>query len=403
MRVIQRFRDLPSEFSINKGSTARFKISVTGVNKNYSIRIYRLGYYDGLGARLKATLGPFTGIEQAAGISDATGLLDCGNWTESATWAVPADAVAGIYIAKLIRADNPTFGTSHITFVVRDDARTADILFKTADATWQAYNNYGGNSLYQGNIMIYSLIGRAAKVSYNRPFATRNIKPESFLYNAEYPMLRWLERNGYDVNYSTDLDFERDATPITPAKNKIIISPGHDEYWSLAERNRIEAARDAGVHLAFFSGNEVYWKTRWENSVDGNNTPQRTLVCFKEGTLGQGEYPCGQDYPANANCDPLANMWTGLWRFGQAEDGGRPENQLTGQISWIEKSVPIKVPSTFKDLRFWRNTSVASLTSGQEATLANYTLGYEYNYELDSYTSTYPYGRILMSSTSINR
>lgn len=391
-----------TEFSINKGSTVRFKINVTGAATDYTIRIYRLGYYQGLGAKLKATLGPFTGITQASGMPDPTGLLDCGNWLESASWNVPADAVSGIYIAKLIRNDNPTFGSSHITFVVRDDSRNADILFKTSDATWQAYNNYGGNSLYLGNIMTYSGIGRAAKVSYNRPFITRNIKPESFLFNAEYPMLRWLERNGYDVNYSTDLDFERDATPITPSKNKIIVSPGHDEYWSLAERNKVEAARDAGVHLAFFSGNEVYWKTRWENSIDGNNTPNRTLVCYKEGTLGQGEYPCGQDHPGNPNCDPLVNMWTGLWRFGQAEDGGRPENQLTGQMSWIEKSIQIEVPSEFKNLRFWRNTSIASLGTGQKASLTLASLGYEFNYENDAYSSYYPAGRILLSSTSIN-
>lgn len=396
----QTIQGFATDMSVNKGTTINFKIDISGTNKNFSIKIYRLGYYGGLGARLKADLGTFTGVSQPAGTTQPNGILDCGNWSVSASWAVPATAVSGIYVAKLVRADNG--GSSHITFIVRDDARNASILFKTADATWQAYNNYGGNSLYVGNIFIYSGIGRGAKVSYNRPFSTRNLKPECFLYNAEYPLLRWLERNGYDVAYSTDVDFERDATPITPAKNKIIISPSHDEYWSLNERNRIEAARNAGVHLAFFSGNEVYWKTRWENSIDGTNTPNRTLVCYKEGTFGQGEYPCGADFPLNPNCDPLANTWTGLWRFGQNKDvnAGRPENLLTGQMSWIEKTIPLKVPAEYKNLRFWRNTqNVSTLTGNNTATLSLGTLGYEFNYEQDEYSSTNPSGRILMSST----
>jgi len=378
-----------TDMSVNKGTTVRFKINVSGINRNYSIRIYRLGYYQGNGARLITNLGSFTGTVQPAPFTDAVlGLLDCGNWSESATWAVPSTAVSGIYVAKLVRSDNG--GSSHITFIVRDDAGTAPILFKTSDATWQAYNNYGGSSFYLGTTT--NPEGRAHKVSYNRPFSTRNIKPECFLFNAEYPMLRWLERNGYNMSYATDVDMERDQSLITPAKRKILLSVGHDEYWSAGQRNKFEAARNAGVHLAFFSGNEVYWKTRWEN----NN---RTLVCYKEGaTLGQGEFNCG------GNCDPMPGVWTGLWRFGceYAEDGCNPENALTGQLSWTESSTAIKVPDTYKNLPFWRNTSIATLGPGQTATLTDFTLGYEWNYEQPAFESYNPPGRITMSSTTFN-
>src|SRR5439155_24780422 len=92
-------------------------------------------------------------------------------------------------------------------------------------------------------------------------------------------------------------------------QHKVFMSVGHDEYWSQAQRANVTAARDAGVHLAFFSGNEVYWKTRYEPSIDGSSTAYRTLVCYKEGTLG--ENACG------AKCDP-ASAWTGLWRDGCA-------------------------------------------------------------------------------------
>ena len=116
----------------------------------------------------------------------ATGLIDCGNWAQSASWAVPPTAVSGIYFAKLTRTD--TGGASHIVFIVRDDAAHSDLLFQTSDTTWQAYNQYGGNSLYVG-----SPAGRAYKVSYNRPFTTPRTGAEDWVFNAEYPMVRWLE------------------------------------------------------------------------------------------------------------------------------------------------------------------------------------------------------------------
>ena len=108
---------------------------------------------------------------------------------------MPADAVSGIYFARLVRTDG-TAGASHVFFVVRDDDGGSDMLFQTSDTTWQAYNPYGGNSLYVG-----APAGRAYKVSYNRPFTTRGNAPEDWVFNAEYPMVRFLESNGYDVSY----------------------------------------------------------------------------------------------------------------------------------------------------------------------------------------------------------
>ena len=152
----------------------------------------------------------------------------------------------------------------------------SDLLFQTSDTTWQAYNSYGGNSLYTG----IAGAARAYKVSYNRPFTTRDYAPEDWLFNAEYPMIRWLEANGYNVSYTTGVDTDRRGAELL--EHKVFLSVGHDEYWSAAQRANVEAARDAGVHLAFFSGNEIFWKTRWETSIDGTGTPYRTLVCYKE-------------------------------------------------------------------------------------------------------------------------
>lgn len=383
-----------TDISVNKDQTVHFKIKTTATD--YSIDIYRLGYYNGDGAR-KVGTGQVTATlpqTQPSPLTDAiTGLVDCGNWSESGQWHVPATAVSGIYIARLKRTDND--GASHIVFIVRDDTSHSDMLFQASDATWQAYNVYGGNSLYVGTTSLPN--GHASKVSYNRPFLTRNGgggggAMEDWLFNAEYPMIRFLERNGYNVSYFTNTDAARYGSLIQ--NHKIYLSVGHDEYWSKEQRNNVEAARNAGVHMAFFSGNEVYWKTRWENSTDGSNTPYRTLVCYKEGTLG--ENVCG------IKCDPSAE-WTGLWRDGcsfPSADGCNAENSLTGQIGWQNSTGSIQVSAAYKTYRFWRNTSIASLSGASVATLPNGTLGYEWDdNKMDMYENSYPHGRMILSNT----
>ena len=375
-----------TNISVNRGGTIGFKVDTDA--SNYRLDIYRLGYYGGLGARKVATVLPSASLPQNQPncLSDATtGLIDCGNWALSGSWAVPANAISGIYVAKVVRTD--TNGASHIVFIVRNDSSSADILFQTADTTWQAYNTYGGNSLYTG-----LPAGRAYKVSYNRPFTTRGAdNGQDWLFNAEYPMVRWLEANGYHVSYTSGVDSERAGARIL--NHRMFMSNGHDEYWSAGQRANIEAARNAGVHLAFFSGNEVFWKTRWENSIDGSGTPHRTLVSYKE-------------THANAKIDPTAT-WTGTWRdprFSPPADGGRPENALTGQIFTVNDgpggTTSIVVPEVYGKMRLWRNTSVSSLAPGASATLPFGTLGYEWDEDLDN--GFRPAGLVRLSSTTVN-
>ena len=200
------------------------------------------------------------------------------------------------------------------------------------------------------------------KVSYNRPYLTRDGgggggASEDFFMNAEYPMIRFLERNGFDMSYTTDVDMARS----TVTRLRIIRFFFPSVMMNTGQRKngiRLKLHVHAGKNLAFFSGNEVYWKTRWENSVDGTNTPFRTMVCYKEGTLPTpGENACG------GKCDP-STEWTGLWRDGCSFPSGnacKPENALSGEISWDGTTGTIMVPVTYKSLRFWRNTSVATL------------------------------------------
>jgi len=364
---------------VNAGQTIFFKISTNAAS--YGIDIYRLGFYQGNDGRFITSISPSVPVPQIQPpcLTDiSTGLTDCGNWGISASWTVPSTAVSGVYFARLVRPDTGEVGA--IIFVVRNDSSPSDILEQTSDTTWQAYNDYGGNSLYSGNP-----VGRAYKVSYNRPVKTL----KDFFAN-EYPLVHWLEANGYDVTYSTGIDTDRNGALIT--QHRIFMSVGHDEYWSGGQRANVEAARAAGVNLAFFSGNEVFWKTRWEPSIDGSNTPYRTLVCYKE-TLANGAIDPG---------DPPT--WTGLWRdsrFSPPADGSRPENALSGTMFQVDppRNDAITVPQADGRMRFWRNTSIATLGSAQVATLPTGTLGYEWDEASDN--GFRPSGLIQLSTTTL--
>jgi hypothetical protein len=375
-----------TEISVNRGETVQFKIDTN--SNNYRLDIYRLGYYGGLGARLITTVQPSAILPQSQPpclTQPSTGLIDCGNWAESASWTVPSNATSGIYIARLVREDG-TSGESHIVFIVRNDGGASDLLFQASDTTWQAYNSYGGNSLYVG-----SPDGRAYKVSYNRPFNTRaGDTSHDWLFAGEYPMVRWLEANGYDVSYFSGVDTDRRGAELL--EHRVFLSVGHDEYWSGAQRANVEAARNAGVNLAFFSGNIMFWKTRWEESIDGSGTTYRTLVCYK-------------DTHANAKIDPLPNVWTGTWRdprFSPPADGGRPENALIGTVFMVNAPAEhaIKVPEATGKLRFWQNTMVADQALDQTATVGPITVGYEWDEDLNN--GFRPSGLIRLSTNTVN-
>ena len=153
----------------------------------------------------------------------------------------------------------------------------------------------------------------------------------------------------------------------------------------------MEAAREAGVNLAFFSGNEVFWKTRWEPSIDSTEEPFRTLVTYKETHAG-------------AKIDPVADVWTGTWRDSRPfnPEGPQPENALTGTIFTVDawRNDPLVVPAEYAGLRFWRNTLVANLTPGQKAVLLKGLLGHEWDEDIDN--GFRPCGLFRLSETTVD-
>ncbi len=424
-----------TDMSVNVGETVRFKIKTH--SPQYRIDIYRMGWYRGQGARLVQTVLPSASLPQAqpeCRMHTQTRLVDCGNWKESASWEVPDDAVSGVYAARLVREDDEPEGwqsetvgqapmdrpppgpqaygalglgqlrdaliekrASHMIFVVRDDAGASDILLQTSDPTWVAFNRFGGSSLYGSwpntqsrgfaANLASNLSTRAYMVSYNRPLATRGSFTQEQFFNNEYPLIRWLERNGFDVSYFTGVDSARRGEELL--EHRVFMIAGHDNFWSGSQREYIETARDAGVHLAFLGGGMGLWRSRWHASNDGTNTPFRTLVSYKE-------------THADGKLDPVKEEWTGTWRDSREFNpfGAQPENALTGTLHTVGgfRNDPLVVPATYARHRFWRNTDVAALSDGERVVLGKGILGHVWDQDIDN--GFRPEGLMHLSETS---
>lgn len=299
-----------SSTSVNQGDSIDFHISVDKP-QTYKIDIYRMGWYQGYGGRLMTSVGPLPGTRQAPPVYDRnTGLIYC-PWSKSYTLQIPENWTSGIYLAKLTNANNYQ---NYIVFVVRDDNRHAALLYQQTVMTYQAYNNYPhdqrtGKSFYEGPSRgDQTLAGgkRAVAVSFDRPYS-RDGSGKFFVW--EYYFVRWIEQQGYDVAYATNLDIHRNGERLL--NYNTFVSSGHDEYWTYEMFDAAEHARDQGVNLAFFSGNTIYWQVRMEPSVTGQ--PDRVMIGYKD----------------VARLDPIANRTraTDKWR-----NVGRPEQGLLGVL-----------------------------------------------------------------------
>ncbi len=307
--TVKQIKGYASATSVNKGESITFHVTVTPA-QSYTMDVYRMGWYQGLLGRLMQSVGPLQGVEQpACPVDSGTGLIECA-WTASYTLTVPTTWTSGVFLVMLTNAQGYQ---NYITFVVRDDARVADVMFQQAVTTYQAYNNYpddhvSGKSLYDYNSYgVPTVAGtpRAVKVSWNRPYTGRG---EGQLLGWEAYFIRWLERSGYDVKYSTNVDTHENSARLL--QSKAFLSVGDDAHWSKPMYDGVQQARDAGVHLGFFGASAIFWQVRFEASPL-SGAADRVMVGYKDRTI-----------------DPVQGPTTTiLWRDPFLN---RPEQQLIG-------------------------------------------------------------------------
>lgn len=407
--------------SVNQGSPISIHVNVASAGR-YSYEIFRMGWYAGMGAR--RLVGPTTlaGAPQpACPMSAEYGTFDC-NWAPSFTVLPTEKWISGVYLVRLSTATVPSF-QSYVIFTVRQDDREAGLVFQSSVATWQAYNDWPGLVTQTGarpgelphGKSIYSLLGEccvggpptcpasarqctprqaaergALRVSFNRPYGVTRVgsaaheglvnNPNSssglgageFLTNLssdffttaggwEYDLVRFLEREGYDVAYVTNIDtHQRDSAWLT-SRYGAFLSVGHDEYWSRPMRTAVEGARDVGLDLGFFSGNTSYWQTRFVPDATGK--PDRWMIAFKN--AGQpGDIRARVTYVTGASdstcplpedpspCPPPENQ-TRLWAYAgkpvSALDHGRSSEAEMIGIGGPTVLYPPKVASFYSD------------------------------------------------------
>jgi hypothetical protein len=266
-----------STTSVKQTQDITFYVTVNPA-QTFTIDFYRIGWYAGLGSRHRLRVGPLGGLQQPACPTDSTtGMIAC-NWTPAYTLTVPTDWTSGVYAALLTNADG---FQNYVMFVVRDD-RPAPFLYQQSIATDQAYNNYPndgrtGKSIYSFNSYGANTVSgstAAVKLSFDRPHADSGMG-RFILF--EVNLVRWLERSGYDVTYSTDIDTHANGSELR--NHKAFLVTGHDEYWSKEMFDAMEGARDAGVNLAFFGGNDGGTQVRFEPSASG--VANRVMVCYR--------------------------------------------------------------------------------------------------------------------------
>jgi hypothetical protein len=305
-----------SQVSYLPGDTVEFHVSSAD---SYRIVVYRLGWYGGDGARLigcsPACFADEQGVVRPTPPAGAYGEVVAG-WPVTDRVQLPADAVSGYYLASLQLTSGQDAGeATKLPFVVRPEpSQRSAVLVQVPVNTWQAYNGWGGKSTYPFNS---DNSQSAQKVSFDRPYGNGAQGP----WQAEVQLMRFLEREGTDVSYQTDVDTDRD--PDSLLSHRLVMTAGHGEYWSHTMRDAFDHARDVGTNLAFMGSNTGYWQVRYEDNW-------RTMVAFKSSVR-----------------DPIADpaLKTDLFR---ALSPPRPECELLGvmhsrlrehQDGWVDYTV----------------------------------------------------------------
>jgi hypothetical protein len=303
-----------------------FPLFVSTTARGFTAAAYRLGWYQGHGARqVWKSPAVRAGAQRTAKVSGATNTVTT-DWDP--VLQVPTDDwPPGAYLVKLT-ADSG--GQRYVPVTVRSQSCAGKVVLKSCVQTWQAYNTWGGYDLYKGPSGAYS--ERSLVVSLDRPYDSNGA--DMFLtYERNLVKLAeslTMEKGGLELAYVTSMDIDADPHLLDGAS--ALISMGHDEYWTPQERANVTAARDKGVNLAFFGANAVFRRTRLQPTAVGG---AREVVCYKT------------DYRADPEYAKDPSEVTSDWRDPPNSD---PESTLIGTIY---EGYPVDAPFVVSSPSSW--------------------------------------------------
>jgi hypothetical protein len=329
-----------NKVSVTPGEHTTLHVSTTG--RQFRVSAYRVGWYGGAQARLVWRSPNIHGAQQAAPTFNETTRTISTNWDANLTLDT-ADWPPGAY---LLRLDADT-GQRYVPLIVRSTNGQHRSILMHAPATWQAYNLWGGYSLYQGENGAYTT--RSYVVSFDRPYDDCGAI-KFMVYERAAVVLA--ERLRIPLAYTTGLDVHRDPSILTGAH--ALYTLGHDEYWTTQQRAHITAARDTGTNLAFLGANTCFRRIRFDNTDAG---PYRTVTCYK--TAYDRDPLYGHD-DTNVTTD---------YREPPAAD---PESSLTGVLY---EGYPVDAPYTVQTPDHWLYHN----TGATQGTTFDHLVGVEYD------------------------
>jgi hypothetical protein len=299
-----------------------------------SVVAYRMGYYAGLGAREVWRQDDVPTVVQEAPTTGGTSadgqplrMTSAAQWSKTLTIPVDKNWVPGTY---LIKVSDGTYA-SYAPLTVRDDTGTKhDLLIQQANATWQAYNSYGGVSFYTG------LDTGSGRLTFDRPY---NEGQGSGQYlSLEQGLVFWAESKGLDVTYWTDNDLDQYGGQLTSRAGTIFL-PGHDEYYSLRMRAALSQAIAKGVNVANLGANTAYRlitftdDTRRAWDVDRYTDGYNSTTWRYQGDAYASQPLLGADYA----CAVLGSTLTtgNSWMFTGIPSGTQIPGFVAGEIDYV--------------------------------------------------------------------
>ena len=283
--------------SLLPGEALKLRVRSVGT---WSVKIIRIGSYAGGDGQVVDSVTSQSAVSQPDCTMTADTFMVSCPWNDTLSFATGGWAT-GLYVARLESSD----GYALAPFVVRSSNNAGKTVVNYGLTTVAAYNKFGGTSAYRG--IDNTAVGKAKVVSFDRPIDSAWALPHFIRHEASVAIAA--DRNLTDASWTTSVDMHSGATSLSGVTS--IITSGHDEYWTVAQRKALDKALSKGTNLFITGGNTLYWRVRLQASSVGAN---RQMAIYKE-----------------KSADPVKNSaeTTVRWRHSPK---GNPESKISGTV-----------------------------------------------------------------------